>query len=152
MQTVSHSHQLWGGGGKPKKIKGLFALLAQKSGGSVGRYLKKKKIWVWKKCNTIHVCAFLGMQNLRIKVNLGVERGLYSIWLKKLSGTIIKKILTFYVNIFVKKCKIEHQKKKKQNKKKKGKKKAYLFFPNILGRSKNGKQTSFFILGLSGVT
>ena len=36
-------------------------------------------IWMQKKCNTIHVCAFLGMQSLRIKVNPGVERVLYSI-------------------------------------------------------------------------
>ena len=36
-------------------------------------------IWMQKKCNTIHVCTFLNMQNLRIKVNPGDERGLYSI-------------------------------------------------------------------------
>ena len=68
---------------RPKKIKGLFALLARKSGGSVGRCFFFQSGFgsnaEMQKCNTIHMCALLGMQNLRIKVNPGVERGLYSI-------------------------------------------------------------------------
>ena len=57
-----------------------------------------------KKYHTIHVCAFLGTQSLRIKVNPGIERGLYSIIsdFKDLFGTFMKKILTFYLNILLK--------------------------------------------------
>ena len=36
-----------------------------------------------KKCNIIHVCVFLGMQSLRIKVNPGVERGCIPLYLDK---------------------------------------------------------------------
>ena len=45
-----------------------------------------------KKCNTIHVCGFLGMQNLRIKGDPGVEMGVvfHYIWSKNLFGTVIK--------------------------------------------------------------
>ena len=54
--------------------------MAQKSGGLVVRsFFFFFLIWMQKKYNTIHVCAILGMQNLRIKVNPGVARGLYSI-------------------------------------------------------------------------
>ena len=52
-----------------------------------------RSLWMQKKCNTIHVCAFLGMQSLKIKVNPGVERELHVfhyIWLKNLFGTLIK--------------------------------------------------------------
>ena len=30
---------------------------------------------MWKKCNTIHMCAFLGMQNLKIKLILVLKGG-----------------------------------------------------------------------------
>ena len=53
------------------------------SSGSVGQsfffFFLFLKIRMQKKCNTIHVCAS------------GVERGLHSIWLKNLFGTLIKK-------------------------------------------------------------
>ena len=72
----------------------------------------------------IHVCAFLGTRNLRIKVNPGVERRcIPQLYLVKepFLGYLFKKkkVLTFYLNIFVKKCKIEYLKKKRKKKKKK---------------------------------
>ena len=93
------------------------------------------------------VCALLGMQqNLRIKVNPGVERGLYSIASgKRTFWDSYNKIVTFYLNIFVKKCKTEYQKQNKQ-KKQTNKKKTDPFFPNILGRSEKGKHTFCFCL------
>ena len=54
-----------------------------------------------------------------------------------------KKILAFYLNIFVKKCKIEYQKKKKKKKKKE---KSRLFFPsNVLGWLEKGQTNIFFL-------
>ena len=67
-----------------------------------------------KKCNTIHVCAFLGMQNHIIKVNPGVEGGCIPLYLvEEPLWDSYKKILTFYLNIFVQKCKIEFKETKK---------------------------------------
>ena len=70
--------------------------------GRVGRSIfKKKKIRTQKKCNIIHVCAFLGTQSLRIGLILVLEVVVFQyIWLKYLLGQLLY-FLTFYFNIFV---------------------------------------------------
>ena len=85
---------------RPKKIKGLFSLLAWKLGGSVGRsfffFLNFFihlfiffKIQVQKQYNIIHVCESLGMQSLRIGLILVLEGVVFHyIWLKYLFGTV----------------------------------------------------------------
>ena len=75
---------------KNKRFVCPFGLKIRRVGRSIFFFFK---IWMQKKCNTIHVRPFLGMQSLRIKINPGVERGLYSIIsdLKNLFGTVIKK-------------------------------------------------------------
>ena len=129
---------------RPKKIKGLYALLAWKREGSVGWSPPPLLLWMQKKCNIIHMYALLGKQSLRIGLILVLEMVVFQyIWLKYLFGTVLYyDILTFYFNIFVKKYKVEYQKKKK-------KKKNWPLFPNFLGWGLVGKgQTNTFFLGL----
>ena len=76
--------------------------------------------------------------------NSGVGGGLYSIISGK--SAFLRQllyILTFCVNIFVLKCRIQNQKGKKKEKKKKKEKEADPYF-TIFGPSEKGKQTSFF--------
>ena len=67
-----------------------------------------------KKCNIIHVCAFLGMRSLLIGLILVLEGGCISFYPFKVPFfEWLLYIQTFYFNIFVWKCKIEYWKKKK---------------------------------------
>ena len=78
-----------------------------------------------KKCNTIHVCAFLGMQSLRIKVNPDVERGLYSIisgW-RTCLGQLLKTNKQTNKNTL-----IEYQKKKRKKERKKADPSTWFFW------------------------
>ena len=84
------------------------------------------KSWMQKKCNTIHVFAFLGLKLIL------VLKG--DCMFKKTFWDSNKKINILFKNIFVKNTKLSMKKKEKSRP----------FFPNILGRSEKGKQTSFF--------
>ena len=125
------------------KIKGLFAFLAWKLGEQVGQsfffFFFFWLIRTQKKCNFINVCAFLGMQSLRIGLILVLEMVVFQyIWLNTFLGQILY-ILTFYLNVFVEKYKVEHKKKKK---KKKQLTHVNWFFGSV---RKKGKQTSIFL-------
>ena len=134
---------------RPRKMKGLFALLAWKSG-LLGWIFFFFWIWTQKKCSIIHVCAFLDMQSHRIGLILVLEVVFHTSGQSAFLGQLLN-ILTFCFNIFVWKCKMENQNKKQNkqtkqtNKTKQNKTQKWTdrLFSNILGGSEKGKQTPF---------
>ena len=98
---------------RPKKIKGLFALLVWKLGGSVSWFFFLL-IWTQKKCSIIHVCSFLGIQSPRIGLILVLEGIEFHLVKLPFLGQLLH-TLTFCSNSFVWKCKIDNQKKKKKS-------------------------------------
>ena len=124
---------------RPKKIKSLFALLAWKSGGSLGPsfFFFFFLIWMQEKCNTIHVCAFLGMQNLELMLILVLKGVVFLyIWLKNLLGQLFKNSNILFEH-FCQKMQNWVSKKKKAEPLSVGRKRAnkHLFFrPNLITR------------------
>ena len=60
-------------------------------------------------CNIIHVCVFLGMQNLRIGLILVLEGIVFHyIWLKYLFGTVTIHSDILFLTFLFKKYKIEY--------------------------------------------
>ena len=79
----------------------------------------------------------LGMQSLRIGLILVLEGVVFHyIWLKYLFGTVTIYPDNLFWTFLFKNTKLSIKKKKK--------KKGQPLFSNVLGRSQNGKQTSFF--------
>ena len=77
---------------RPKKIKGLFALLASKLGGLIGRSFFFFNLDT---DGIQYVCAFLGIQTLKIGLILVLEGIVFHyIWLKYPFG-----IVTIYSDI-----------------------------------------------------
>ena len=87
----------------------------------------------------IHVCAFMGMQSVRIGLILVLEEGCIPLYLVKepFGGAVIKQFCTILFQHFCLKMQNSVSKKKKR----------WPLFSDILGRSVKGKQT-FIFLGL----